>query len=81
MKTEYYRENRDLRKKTDDHMRRLTQKDRDKIAIDIERFLENGGDIQKIEFGIYSGACDLSEKQKSELRKKKIKSNLKKGGL
>lgn len=52
---------------------RQTQQDRDQLNRDIERFLKNGGEIEEIPSTVSSGVNDLSEKQRSELRKKSLK--------
>ena len=72
MKTEYFREDRDFRKQTD--------ADRERIAEKTAEFIKNGGKVEKVSSGLQSGICDLSEKQKSELRKKSLNPGSKRSG-
>lgn len=54
----------------DRYKQRQTQSDRDQIARDTERFLESGGEIEKLSSGFSSEVCDLPPKEIRDIKKK-----------
>jgi len=57
----------------DRYKQRQTAEDQAEIERQTEEFLKNGGKIEIIASSVSSGVNDLSEKQRSELRKKALK--------